>query len=177
MFHGNSIGIRAVPEEKQLEFGQWVEVEFDCLPLRSVTRVDVPIDASPKLADKMLRLKAALETHGTLGSYFLHNATCRFHLTNDPMNGMLQYSFEGVILTDENDMNPRCCDLQVELVKETCSWLNQSIVDRLSETVQRTVMVEFERYIAAGDLNATIERLEKLQRESDETGGFVGMYL
>ena len=45
------------------------------------------------------------------------------------------------------------------------------------ETVPRAVMVEFDRYIAVGDLKQTIERVEKIQAESDQHGGFVGMYL
>ncbi|QDV24925.1 hypothetical protein [Aureliella helgolandensis] len=162
-------------EEKQ--FGQWVEVVFDCMPLRTVPRVDIPIDASPKLAEKMLRVKRAIEKHGTLNSYYLHNATCTFHLTNDPQQGMMQYSFEGVVLTDQTDLKPISCDFKIELLKETCSWLNQAIVDWLAETVQRSVLVEFERYIRAGDLTKAIERLEKLQQAEEESGGFVGMYL
>ena len=27
---------------------RWVEISFDCLPLRSVGRLDIPMDASPK---------------------------------------------------------------------------------------------------------------------------------
>lgn len=157
--------------------GHWVEVSFDCLPLRSVARVDAPIDASPKLAQKMQRVKDALETHGTLNSYYLHNASCTFYLTNDPTQGMMQYRFEGVILTDQSDMQARSCDLKIELVRETCSWLNQAIVDWLAETVQRAVIVEFNRYIQAGDLTKTLDRLEQIQKDTEESGGFVGMYL
>jgi hypothetical protein len=156
---------------------RWVEIVFDCLPLRSVSRTDAPIDASPKLAAKMMRIKAAIEKHGTLNSYYLHNATCSFYLTNDPMFGMVQFSFEGVVLTDTNDLEARMCDLQVELTKETCSWINQSIVQWFSETVPKAVLVEFNRFIKAGDLTQAIKRMEKIQQASDEAGGFVGMYL
>jgi hypothetical protein len=45
------------------------------------------------------------------------------------------------------------------------------------ETVQRAVMVEFDRYIAAGDLQKTIQRIAKLQETMDARGGFVGMGL
>lgn len=157
--------------------GSWVEVEFDCMPLRSVTRVDVPIDASPKLAEKIRRVKAALEKHGALNSYYLHNASCVYHLTNDPAQGMMEYEFEGVVLTDEQDLQARSCDLLVSLKRETCSWLTQSIVQWLAETVQRNVLIEFNRYILAGDLTKTIERLEQVHKASDEAGGYVGMYL
>lgn len=158
-------------------FGRWVEVVFDCLPLRTVSRIDVPIDASPKLAEKMLRVKRAVETHGTLNSYYLHNANCTYHLTNDPAQGMLEFSFDGVVLTDERDLVARNCDLSISLARETTSWINQSVVDWLAETVQRSVLVEFNRYISAGDLSKTVARLEQLQRETDASDGFVGMHL
>jgi sugar-specific transcriptional regulator TrmB len=122
-------------------------------------------------------VRAAIEKHGTLNSYYLHNASVTYHMTNDPDSGMLRFEFEGTVLTDESDLNVRICDLNVELSKETCSWLNQSIVDWLAETVQRNVLVEFNRYARAGDLNKTVERLEKLQAETEQSGGFVGMYL
>ncbi len=156
---------------------RWVEITFDCLPLRTVSRVDVPLDASPKLAAKMLRIKAAIEKHGTLNSYYLHAATCIFHLTNDPLQGMIQFGFEGTILTDESDLEARSADLSVSLERETCSWINQTIVDWLNETVPRAVLVEFNHYIRAGDLNQAIERMERIQKASDAVGGFVGMYL
>ena len=41
----------------------------------------------------------------------------------------------------------------------------------------KAVEIEFDRYIAAGDLAQTVERIAKLQTASDERGGFVGMYL
>ncbi len=156
---------------------QWVEVTFDCMPLRTVPRVDVPLDASPKLAAKIIRVKAALEKHGSLNSYYLHNAKCTYHLTNDPHQGMLEFDFEGVVLTDEKDLLARSSDLQISLKRETCSWLNQSIVEWLSETVRRNVLIDFNRYIAQGDLSKTLERIEQTQQASDEAGGYVGMYL
>jgi hypothetical protein len=160
-----------------VEFGEWVEVKFDCLPLRSAGSITVPDDASPKLAEKLLRMKSAVDMHGTLNTYYLHNASCKFHFTNDPAMGMFQFSFEGVLLTDSSDLKAHSCDLKVELTRETCSWVNQTIVDWLAETVQRAVLIEFNRFIGAGDLTKTIERLEALQKASEESGGFVGMYL
>lgn len=161
----------------QKDYGAWVDISFDCLPLRTVTRLDIPIDASPVLARKMLRVKESLEKHGTLNSYFLHNARCRFHFTNDPQEGMVEFEFDGTVLTDSQDLHTQGCDLQVKLVGETCSWLNQTIVDWLGSSVKRAVELEFDRYIQAGDLQKVHERLEKIQRSSDESGGFVGMYL
>ena len=157
--------------------GRWVEIVFDCVPIRTVARTDVPIDASPKLAAKMLRIKTAIEKHGTLNSYYLHNASCSFHFTNDPLLGMVQFSFEGVVMTDTHDLEARSADLKVELASETCGWINQTIVDWLNATVPQAVRVEFNRYIAAGDLSQAIKRMEQIQQSSDAAGGFVGMYL
>ncbi len=156
---------------------RWVEIVFDCVPLRTVPRTDIPIDASPKLAAKLLRIKAAIEKHGTLNSYYLHNASCSFHFTNDPLQGMVQFSFEGVVMTDTKDVEARSADLEVELALETCSWINQTIVDWLRLTVPQAVRVEFNRYIRAGDLTQAIKRMEQIQQACDEAGGYVGMYL
>ena len=38
-------------------------------------------------------------------------------------------------------------------------------------------MVEFNRYIEAGDLAQTLKRITALQAKADQTGGYVGMYL
>jgi len=67
---------------------QFVDIEFDCLPLRSVGRMDIPIDASPKFRARCERIKHALETHGSHNTYFLYNAHCTFHLTNQSDFGM-----------------------------------------------------------------------------------------
>lgn len=157
--------------------GKWVEIEFDCLPLRSIDQSVAPEEMSPKLAAKIQRIHDAIAKHGVLNAYYLHNAKCVYHLTNDPDQGMLQYSVEGVVLTDESDMSARSCDLAIELSRETCPWINQGVVDWIAETVQRAVLVEFNRFVAAGDLSKTVDRLNKLQEETDASGGFVGMYL
>lgn len=156
---------------------QWVEISFDCLPLRSVSRVDAPLDASPKLAQKLHRIKSAIEQHGTHNTYYIHNAACRFHLTNAEEVGTVAFQFEGTIFTDNDDLHATRTELAVTLDKETCSWLNQAVVQWLAESVHRAVIVEFDRYIAAGDLEKTRERLAKLEKSIDESQGFVGMYL
>ncbi len=53
---------------------QSVEIAFDCLPLRSVGRLDIPLDASPDFRSRCERIKAAMEKHGTHNSYYLYNA-------------------------------------------------------------------------------------------------------
>ncbi len=156
---------------------RWVEIQFDCMPLRSMAGRPIPEDASPKLAAKLSRIQQAIDKHGAHNSYYLHNATCRFHLTNDPQFGMVEYDFEGTLLTSHNDLEAQRAEVQVTLRRETCSWLNQSIVDWLAETVQHSVLVEFNRYIRDGDLSIALQRLEQLEKESEASGGFVGMYL
>lgn len=160
-----------------LAMENWVDIEFDCLPLRSVTRTDAPLDASPKLAEKLVRVKSAIEAHGAFNTYYLHNARCTFHLTNDPSIGSVTYQFEGVVFTDPSDSKSVRAELAVELDQETCSWLNESIVQWLAESVHRAVLVEFNRYIAAGDLQRTRERLEKIESSLEENQGYLGMYL
>jgi hypothetical protein len=65
----------------------------------------------------------------------------------------------------------------VEIVRETCDWLTEPVVQWFNETVPHAVLAEFDRYIEAGDLAQTKLRLEKIRAESDESGGFLGMYL
>jgi hypothetical protein len=169
-----------------LDFGLWtldfcmnryVEIAFDCLPLRSVGRLDVPLDASPKYRARCQHVLKAIETHGSHNTYYLYNATCVFHLTNRADLGTLEFRFEGTVLTDESDQSTLRCDLEVELLKETCDWLTEPIVQWFKETVPRSVAVEFDRYIAAGDLQQTVQRIERLRAETEGRGGFVGMYL
>ena len=157
--------------------GQWVEVSFDCLPLRSVTRLDVPVDASPVYEQFVLRVKQAMEKHGTHNAYYLHRGSCVYHMTNDPKHGTVVFSFEGAVLTDADDRQTKAVDINVKLDRETCSWLSEPIVGFLAESVQHALLVEFNRYIEAGDLTKTQQRIEALQKQSDECDGFVGMYL
>lgn len=157
--------------------GQWVEIEFDCLPLRSVTRLDVPMDASPKYEAFVARVKAAMEKHGTFNTYYLHQATCVYHLTNATDRGEVAFSFEGTVLTGEKDRKTRSVDLDVTLVRETCGWLSEPIVQFFSESVQHALLVEFDRYIEAGDLTKTQERMQKLSEQDELGDGFLGMYL
>lgn len=157
--------------------GNWVTITFDCLPLRSITRWDTPLDASPQYEQFLHVLKAAVEKHGLHNSYFLHNAQCIYQLTNDDTIGMLEFRFHGVVLTDSEDRRTRGSDLEVALSRETCSWLTEPVVQWFAETVARAVEVEFDRYIAAGDLARTQERLERIRAECDDHDGFLGMFL
>ena len=154
-----------------------VLIQFDCLPMRSIGRLDIPLDASPAFEAKAERIKAALAKHGQHNSFYLHNASCCFQLTNDESVGMLEFRFEGTVLTDSEDRRTERCDLNVELHRETCDWLTEPVVEWFCQTVERAVVIEFDRYIAAGDLQKTIERVDKLKAQSDTQSGFVGMGL
>jgi hypothetical protein len=156
---------------------RWVEIAFDCLPLRSVSRLDIPLDASPKFRERCERIKRSIEKHGSHNTYFLYNADCTFHLTNREGFGTLEFRFEGTVITDAADMHAQHADLEVELIRETCDWLTAPVVEWFRESVQHAVCVEFDRYIAAGDLAKTKERIDRLQAEIEKTGGHVGMYL
>jgi hypothetical protein len=154
-----------------------VDISFDCMPLRSMARLDPPIDASPALAAKYDRIQAAIAEHGTYNTYFLHNATCRFFVTNDPGRGMIAFKFEGVVFTNDSDSQSKHACLTVTLDKETCSWLEQHVVKWFEECVTQAVVVEFDRYIGAGDAEQTRKRKEQMEQMLESQGGFVGMHL
>jgi hypothetical protein len=156
---------------------RWVEITFDCLPLRSVGRLDIPLDASPKYQALCERIKAAFQHHGAHNTYYLYNAACVFHLTNRTDYGTLEFRFEGTVITDSSDMRAQHASLLVELTRETCDWITAPVVAWFHESVQHAVRVEFDRYIEAGDLAKTKERLALLEAEIEKQGGHVGMYL
>jgi len=156
---------------------RWVDITFDCLPLRTITRLDIPLDASPKYRQRCESIKAAIEKHGTHNSYYLYNAHCIYHLVNSDEIGSIDFAFEGAILTDPADKRCQHCDLTVTLKGETCDWLSEPISRWFAETVSHSVRAEFDRYIQAGDLDQTRKRIEQIEAASDEAGGFVGMYL
>jgi hypothetical protein len=156
---------------------RYVEISFDCLPLRSISRMEVPLDASPRYRQRCENIKAAMEAYGSYNSYYLYNAHCVFHLTNSADEGMLEFSFEGTILTDGTDQTAATAHLEIKLQKETCEWLTEPVVAWFKDTVPRAVMVEFNRYIAAGDLEQAKKRIAAMQAKADQSGGYMGMYL
>jgi hypothetical protein len=157
--------------------GRYVDIRFDCLPLRAVGRFDIPIDATEQQQVFYKRLRLAVEKHGTVNAYYLCRGRSVFHLTNDEQIGMLDFAFEGTVLTNASDQKTVGCDLVVELGGEVCDWLSGPAVEWFCETVRNAVRVEFDRYIAAGDLAKTIQRIEEIQSQSDAHGGFLGMGL
>lgn len=154
-----------------------VEISFECLPLRSLGRLDVPLDASPAFAEQCRRIKRAAEKHGLHNSYYLRDGRCVFRLTNDAQLGLLEFRFEGTVLTDAEDLKTLTADLHVELARETCDWLTEPVVAWFRQTVSHAVVVEFDRFIASGDLQKAVARLARLQAATDAQGGFLGMGL
>ena len=161
----------------EIRWGRWVEIEFECLPIRSITRFDIPIDASPAYEQFVQRVKAAVQKHGSLNSYYLHRGLVRFHLTNHPTIGGIEFEFEGTALTDRSDTKVRHLDLSIQLGRESCDWLNESVVRFFETSAKRAIAVEFDRYIAAGDLQQTKARLEAIDRQAEASSGYIGMYL
>ena len=53
----------------------------------------------------------------------------------------------------------------MELIRETCDWLTAPIVKWFEQCVTQSVAVEFDRYIEAGDLQKTKERIARLQAQ------------
>jgi hypothetical protein len=154
-----------------------VEISFNCLPLRSIGSFALPVDASLEENNLCHRLREAAAKHGLYNSYYLQGGKCVFHLTNHEQIGMLDFRFDGTVLTDAQDMQTRHCDLKIELAGDVCDWLTAAAVDWFMETVRQAVKIEFDRFIAAGDLEKTVKRLERLAAESDAKGGYLGLGL
>jgi hypothetical protein len=151
-----------------------VDIAFDCLPLRAVGRVDVPIDASPAFRARCERLKHAVETHGVANAYFLYNARCVYRLANSDVEGMLRFTFEGTVLTDRGDVKAERADLAIELVGDTCGGVPAEVVAWFCRVIERAVLIEFDRFIAAGQLAERVGQLGQVERLSD-VADFAGM--
>lgn len=154
-----------------------VVIRFDCTPLRALAGTQVPAEASPRFRALVGRMLAAVTKHGARNAYYLTNASCTFRFTNAADGGWTTFDVEGTVLTDNLDTHTVGSDLTVTLVKETCDWLTQPAVEWLAISVRRAVEAEFDRYIAAGDLGRTLERLSREQADIDAAGGFLGMNL
>jgi len=154
-----------------------VAIAFECTPLRSVPRLDIPLDASPGYRARLERMQRAVAAHGTRNAYYLTDGSCTFRFTNQPEAGWARFRFEGTVFTDERDLVTSGSDLAIGLDVETCDWLTQPAVEWLGVSVKHAVEAEFDRYIAAGDLAKARERLAREQARIDEAGGFLGMNL
>jgi hypothetical protein len=154
-----------------------VQIEFDCIPLRSVPRWDVPIDASVEYRFRCEQLKRATAKHGFHNSYYLSNGRCEFNLTNDPDVGLIAFHFEGTLLTDADDQHVGSADLEVRLGQDTCDWLTAPVELWFHETVRRAVKIEFERFLQGNSTSQTHERIRLIEAEIVRCSAFVGMGL
>jgi hypothetical protein len=151
-----------------------VDIAFDCLPLRSVGRVDVPIDASPAYRARCERLQRAMDAHGGENAYFLYNTRCVLRLANSNVENMLRFTFDGTILTDRSDCKALRADLEIRLTAETCGTVPADVLAWFRGVVQRAVLIEFDRFIAAGQLAERVDYLaqvESVASLSDFAGG------
>jgi hypothetical protein len=135
-----------------LPFEPRVDVAFDCLPLRSVGRLDVPLDASDALRRRAERIKASLEQFGAERTYYLHNARCIFRFANSEIEGACRFDFEGVVRTDAGDRKCQETMLEVRLASETCGGVPPAVEAWLADRVRQAVGLEFDWFIAAGQL-------------------------
>jgi hypothetical protein len=151
-----------------------VDIAFDCLPLRSVGRVDVPLDASPAFRGRCERLQRAIETHGTNNAYYLYNTRCVYRLANSEVQNMLRFSFEGTVFTDRSDAKADRAELAVELQAQTCGTMTAEVLDWFREVITNAVLIEFDHFIAAGRLTQRVNDLGTVDSVADLTG-FAGM--
>ncbi|MEX0611726.1 MAG: hypothetical protein WD738_11880 [Pirellulales bacterium] len=152
----------------------YVDIAFDCLPLRSVGRVDVPLDASPAFRARCRRLQQAIDAHGTQNAYFLYNTRCVFRLANSDIEGMLRFSFDGTVLTDRSDCSADRADLAIELSAETCGSMPPDALAWFRRVVERAVLIEFNHFIAAGQRDARVTQLGQVDSIAD-VADFAGM--
>jgi hypothetical protein len=155
---------------------QFVDIAFDCLPLRAVGRTDVPLDASPAFRARIEHLERMIETHDTENAYFLYNARCVYRLANSDIDGMLRFSFEGAVLTDASDAKAERADLDVTLVGETCGGVPENVLAWLTAAVEQAILIEFDRFIAAGMLARRVGELGDIKHLAD-LADFSGMNL
>jgi len=146
-----------------------VDIAFDCLPLRSVGRVDVPLDASPAFRARCEQLQHAIDTHGASNAYFLYNTRCVFRLANSDVENMLRFSFDGTLLTDRSDCKADRADLAIELTAQTCGWVPPDVLAWFRGVVQRAVLIEFDHFISAGRLAERVDRLGKIDSVAEVT--------
>lgn len=151
-----------------------VDIAFDCLPLRSIARVDIPLDASPEFRARCERLKAALAAHENENAYYLYNTHCTYRLANSEIANVLRFTFDGTLVTDRSDCKSERADLAVELVAETCGGVPTAALEWLRSIVSQAVLVEFDRFIGEGHLTARKTELGDFEN-AGSVCGFAGM--
>lgn len=151
-----------------------VDIAFDCLPLRTIGRVDVPIDASPAFRARCERLQRAMDSHSAENAYFLYNTRCVYRLANSDIDNMLRFSFDGVLLTDRSDAKSDRAELTIELRSETCGHVTPEVMAWFRQVVERAVLIEFDHFIAAGRRDERIHDLGHVDSITD-VSDFAGM--
>jgi hypothetical protein len=151
-----------------------VDIAFDCLPLRSVGRVDVPLDASPSFRARCEQLQRAIDTYGTRNAYYLYNTRCVYRLANSDVENMLRFSFEGTVFTDRSDAKADRAELTVELQAETCGAVPAEVLAWFRDVIKKAVLIEFDHFIAAGRLAQRVNDLGTVDSVAD-LSGFAGM--
>ena len=144
-----------------------VDISFACLPLRSIGRLDVPIDASGVYRIRYERLRSAIAEYGLERTYYLYDAHCTFRLANSEIEGMIRFKFEGIVRTDAGDAITEEVKLESELVSETCGGVPTEVQQWLHTRVERAAAIEFDRFITAGQLGTRTEELGQIERLSD----------
>jgi hypothetical protein len=129
------------------------------LTSRSIGRVDVPLDASPAFRLRCQQLQQAIEKHGSENSYYLYNTHCILRFANSDVANMIRFSFDGTVLTDRSDGKADRADLNVEFVAETCNGIPFDVLAWFYRVVERAVLIEFDRFIAAGRRDARVDQL------------------
>jgi hypothetical protein len=145
-----------------------VDIEFDCIPLRTVGRLDIPIDASDAQRRRAAHMQSAINSYGVERTYFLQNARCVFRFANSDVEGICRFEFEGVARTDAGDRKCEEVILDVTLVSDTCGGVPPAVEAWLVERVRQAVCIEFDRFIAAGQLG-------QAESQPSTAGGLGGM--
>ena len=58
----------------------------------------------------------------------------------------------------------------MELTAETCGGISPEVLAWFCRAVERAVLIEFDRFIAAGSLAARVDELGKVESVADVTG-------
>ena len=116
----------------------------------------------------------ALNTHAGQNAYFLYNTRCTYRLANSDIDNMLRFSFDGTLLTDRSDCKADHADLNVVLTAETCGGVPPAALDWLRGIIKRAVLIEFDRFIADGQLAERVKQLGSVDSITD-VAGFAGM--
>lgn len=147
-----------------------VDIAFDCLPLRSVGRLDIPLDASESFRRRAEQMQLAIQTYGAERTYFLYNARCIFRFANSEIEGACRFEFEGIARTDAGDRTCEEVVLNATLANETCGGVPSQVQEWLAQQVRRAVTIEFNRFIAAGQLASRSDELGEIEDLANISG-------